>query len=52
MKLLNFRLRTKSMLALIAALMLALGPAVFIGFQVVEKARARFGGRMRKISPF
>ncbi|MBS3810187.1 MAG: HAMP domain-containing protein, partial [Desulfobacterales bacterium] len=43
MRIFNSSLRTKSMLAMIAALILALGPAVFIGFQVVEKARAHFG---------
>ncbi|MFO7728808.1 MAG: biofilm regulation protein phosphatase SiaA [Desulfonatronovibrio sp.] len=43
MKIINFRLRTKSMLALVAAFFLALVPALFIGWQVLEGARAHFG---------
>ncbi|MFP4000130.1 MAG: biofilm regulation protein phosphatase SiaA [Desulfobacterales bacterium] len=43
MRIFNSSLRTKSMMALVLAFILALGPAVFIGFQVLEKARAHFG---------
>lgn len=43
MKILNSSLRTKSMIALMLAFVLALGPAVFIGSLVLEKARAHFG---------
>jgi len=43
MRLFNLSLRTKSIMALILSFVLALGPAVLIGSQVLEKARAHFG---------
>ena len=43
MALFNSRLRIKSMLALILACMVVLGPVVVIGWQVLEKGRAELG---------
>ncbi|MFO7932143.1 MAG: biofilm regulation protein phosphatase SiaA [Desulfosalsimonas sp.] len=43
MKNLNFRLRTKSMLALMAVFILALAPTVLIGWEMLERGRAYFG---------
>ena len=39
----NFRLRTKSMLALVVACLVALAPTILIGWHVLEKGKAHFG---------
>ncbi|MFO7884689.1 MAG: biofilm regulation protein phosphatase SiaA [Desulfobacteraceae bacterium] len=43
MNLFNFSLRTKSMLSLVVACLVALAPMVFIGWQVLERGKAYFG---------
>ncbi len=43
MRIFNLRLRTKSMLALVVACLLALAPTVLIGWEVLERGRAHFG---------
>lgn len=43
MKIVNLRLRTKSMMALAAACLLALAPTVLVGWQMLERARTHFG---------
>lgn len=39
----NFRLRTKSMLALVIACLVALAPTILIGWHVLERGKAHFG---------
>ena len=39
----NFKLRTKSMLALIVACLVALTPTILIGWHILEKGKAHFG---------
>jgi len=39
----NFRLRTKSMLALVVACLVALAPTILIGWHVLERGKAHFG---------
>ena len=43
MGVLNFRLRTKSMLALVIACLVALAPTILIGWHILEKGKAHFG---------
>jgi len=43
MRIFNLRLRTKSMLALVMACLLALTPTVLVGWEVLERGRAHFG---------
>jgi hypothetical protein len=43
MNIFNLNLRTKSMLALIVACLVALTPMIFIGRQVLETSKAHFG---------
>jgi serine phosphatase RsbU (regulator of sigma subunit) len=43
MRKLNLKLRTKSMLALVAAFVLALAPTVLVGWEMLERGRAHFG---------
>lgn len=43
MNLFNFNLRTKSMLSLVVACLVALAPMIFIGWQVLERGKAYFG---------
>ncbi|MCA1742722.1 MAG: cache domain-containing protein, partial [Desulfovibrionales bacterium] len=39
----NFRLRTKSLLALVLACLVALGPTIMIGWHILEEGKAHFG---------
>lgn len=48
MKILNFRLRTKSLLAVIAACFMALVPTVLTGLEVFESGRQHFGRAFAK----
>ncbi|WP_446012070.1 biofilm regulation protein phosphatase SiaA [Candidatus Electrothrix sp.] len=43
MNIFNRNLRTKSMLALVVACLVALAPMIFIGWQVLERGKAHFG---------